>query len=197
MDTIQLSTDVTELRYVDADGVWEATLSHLVPGTGDLSDADRKALIATKGKQSVYIKQETVRAKIVVSCVGILVEPNAWPKSIPGRDKFDGEIFHSARWREDVNLKGKDVVVLSSGCSAAQVVPSLFEKPFEARSVTQLMRNPPWVMPGLEEPFGEDTYARYAPTIFHYLPFLGYLFRYYTASSDTRAGRCSVGRWPH
>lgn len=177
MDKIQLSTDVTELCYLDADGVWEATLSHLVPGTGDLSDADRKALIATKGKESVYIKQETVRAKIVVSCVGILVEPNAWPTSIPGRDRFQGEIFHSARWPEDVEFKGKDVVVLGSGCSAAQVVPSIFEKPFEAKSVTQLMRNPPWVMPRLEEPFGKDMYARYAPTIFHYLPFLGYFFR--------------------
>lgn len=177
MDKIQLSTDVTELRYLDGDGVWEATLSHLVPGAGDLSDADRKALIATKGKESVYIRQETVRAKIVVSCVGILVEPNAWPTSIPGRDTFRGEIFHSARWPADVEFKGKDVVVLGSGCSAAQVVPSLFEKPFEAKSVTQLMRTPPWVMPRLQEPFGKDTYARYAPTIFHYLPFLGYLFR--------------------
>jgi cation diffusion facilitator CzcD-associated flavoprotein CzcO len=143
VDKIQLSTDMTERRYLDADGVWEAMLSHLVPGTGDLSDADRKALIATKGKQSVYIKQETVRAKIVVSCVGILVEPNAWPTSISGRDKFEGEIFHSARWREEVDFVGKDVVVLGSECSAAQVVPSLFKKSLEAKSVTQLMEPPP------------------------------------------------------
>lgn len=177
MDKIQLSTDVTKLRYLDADGVWEATLSHLVPGTGDLADADRKALISTKGKESVYIKQETVRARVVVSCVGILVEPNAWPTSIPGRDTFEGEIFHSARWRNDIDFEGKDVVVLGTGCSAAQIVPSLFDKPFEARSVTQLMRNPPWIMPRLEEPFGKNTYARYAPTVFRYLPFLGYLFR--------------------
>lgn len=164
MDKIQLSTDMTELRYLDADGVWEATLSHLVPGTGDLSDTDRKALIAIKGKESVYIKQETVRAKIVVSCVGILVEPNAWPTSIPGRDKFEGEIFHSARWREDVDFKGKDVVVLGSGCSAAQVVPSLFERSFEARSVTQLMRTAPGLCLGwrshLERIRTLDTFLR-------------------------------------
>ena len=177
MDKIQLSTDVTELRYHDAEGVWEAVLSHLVPGTGDLSEADRKALIAARGKESVYIKQETVRAKVVVSCVGILVEPNAWPTSIPGRNEFQGEVFHSARWREDVRFKGKNVVVVGAGCSAAQIVPSLFEKPYEARSVTQLMKTPPWVMPRLEEPFGKDAYARHAPAVFHWLPFLGYLFR--------------------
>ena len=177
MDKIQLSTDVTELRYHDIDGVWEATLSHLVPGTGDLAEAERKALIAARGKESVYTKQEMVRAKIVVSCVGILVEPNTWPTSIPGRDKFQGQVFHSARWREDVVFRGKNVVVVGMGCSAAQIVPSLLEKPYDAKSVTQLMRSPSWVMPRLEEPFGKDVYARHAPTGFHYLPILGYLFR--------------------
>lgn len=94
---------------------------------------------------------------MVVSCVGILVEPNDWPVDIPGRDVFQGHIFHSARWHEDVDFNDKDVVVVGTGCSAAQVVPSLFEEPYKARSVTQLMRTPPWVMPRLEEPLGKET----------------------------------------
>ncbi|KAL8747818.1 MAG: hypothetical protein Q9190_000362 [Brigantiaea leucoxantha] len=157
VDKVQLNTDVTELRYREANGDWEVTLSHLVPGAGDLSSADRNSLAINKGRQSVCIKQEIVRAKVVVSCVGFLVQPNAWPSDIPGRDIFHGEIFHSARWRDDIDFKGKDVVVVGTGCSAAQIVPSLLEKPLEARSVTQLMRTPPWVMPRLEEPFGKDS----------------------------------------
>jgi hypothetical protein len=39
------------------------------------------------------------------------------------------------------------------------------------------MRTPPWVEPRVEEPFGKEKYARYAPYVFHYLPFLGTIFR--------------------
>jgi cation diffusion facilitator CzcD-associated flavoprotein CzcO len=39
------------------------------------------------------------------------------------------------------------------------------------------MRSAPWVMPRLQEPFGHERYARYAPTVYYYFPFLGYLFR--------------------
>ncbi|KAL8654097.1 MAG: hypothetical protein Q9210_001725 [Variospora velana] len=177
VDKIQLNTDVTELRWLDADAVWEVTLTHLVPGTGDLSAADRKVRVDKEGTRSVYVGTEKVRAKIVVSCVGILVEPNDWPAGIPGQNIFHGDIFHSARWRQDIDFKNKDVVVVGTGCSAAQVVPSLFEEPYKARSVTQLMRSPPWVMPRLEEPFGKDKYARYAPRLLRYLPILGYLYR--------------------
>lgn len=118
-----------------------------------------------------------VRAKVIVSCVGILVEPNAWPANIPGREAFRGTIFHCARWRNEVDFRNKDVIVFGSGCSAAQVVLSLFKAPFDVKSVTQIMRSRPWVMPTLEEPFGRDKYARYAPTIMRYFPVLGYIFR--------------------
>jgi cation diffusion facilitator CzcD-associated flavoprotein CzcO len=118
-----------------------------------------------------------VRAKIVISCVGILVEPNPWPSYIPGRGSFKGEVIHSARWREDVDFEGKDVVVVGSGCSAAQIVPSLLKEPYHVKSLTQIMRSPPWVMSRLDEPFGKEKYARYAPTVYHYAPFLGYIIR--------------------
>jgi cation diffusion facilitator CzcD-associated flavoprotein CzcO len=125
----------------------------------------------------VYVKQEVVRAKVVISCVGILVEPSPWPSYIPGRDSFKGEVIHSARWRDDVNFEGKDVVVVGSGCSAAQIVPSLLKDPYHIKSLTQIMRSPPWVMPRLDEPFGKEKYARYAPTVYRYAPFLGWLMR--------------------
>ena len=176
-DKIQLETDVTELRYIDREEEWEVTLSYLAPGMGDLSEAQRQEKVANEGRKSVYLKQEKVRAKIVLSCVGILVEPNTWPTNIPGRETFRGRILHSARWQDDIDFRDKDIVVLGSGCSAAQVVPSLLEEPFSVNSVTQIMRTAPWVMPRLPEPFGKANYARYAPIIFRYFPILGYLIR--------------------
>jgi len=168
-DKIQLNTDVTSLRYIEQDREWEVNLSYLPTGTGDLSTKERLKL-GTKP-----LKTETVRAKIVISCVGVLVEPNDWPESVLGRDNFQGEIIHSSRWRDDVELKGKDIVVIGSGCSAAQIVPSLLAK--DVKSVTQIMRTPPWVDPRIDEPFGKELYSKHAPTVFRYMPFLGFAMR--------------------
>lgn len=41
-----------------------------------------------------------------------------YPKDIAGVENFHGELWHSARWRHDVELKGKRVGVIGNGCSA-------------------------------------------------------------------------------
>jgi cation diffusion facilitator CzcD-associated flavoprotein CzcO len=172
-----LNTDVAELRWVEADAEWEATLHHLVPGTGEMSARDRSQRVASSGSGSVYLKEEKIRAKIVVSCVGVLVEPNPWPPSIPGRDTFEGEVFHTSRWRDDVDLNDKNVIVIGAGSSAAQVVPSLLKEPYHVKSLTQIIRAAPWIMPRLEEPFGKEKFAKYAPTVLRYMPILGWIYR--------------------
>jgi cation diffusion facilitator CzcD-associated flavoprotein CzcO len=108
-------------------------------GVGDLSEYDRAQKITKDGPGSVYVTEEKIRAKILISAVGGLVEPKLWPEAIPGQDKFEGELFHSARWRYDIDLKDKDVVVVGTGCSAAQFVPRL-TRDYGAKSVTQLSK---------------------------------------------------------
>lgn len=120
VDKIQLNTDVREVKWLESDQVWELTLQHLVAGVGDLSEYDRARKIEAEGPVSVYMQTEIVRAKVVVSGVGGLVEPKIFPE-ISGLEKFEGEIFHSARWNYNVDLKDKNVVVVGTGCSAAQV----------------------------------------------------------------------------
>lgn len=51
--------------------------------------------------------------KILISAVGALVHPNSF--DLPGVDSFRGEIVHTARWRDDLSLRGKDVVVVGNG----------------------------------------------------------------------------------
>ncbi|CEH12873.1 hypothetical protein CBOM_00832 [Ceraceosorus bombacis] len=68
--------------------------------------------------------QETVyRARAIVSCIGLLSIPREC--DVPGWRTFGGELFHSAQWRNDVQLKGKKVVILGNGCSATQIVPTI------------------------------------------------------------------------
>lgn len=115
------------------------TLQTLTAGVGDLSEYDRAQKLASDGPLSVYVTEEKIRAKVLISCVGGLVEPRIWPENVPGQDTFKGEMFHSARWRYDIDLKDKDVVVVGTGCSAAQFVPRL-TKDYGAKSVTQLSK---------------------------------------------------------
>jgi cation diffusion facilitator CzcD-associated flavoprotein CzcO len=162
VDKIQLNTDIRECRFLEDEQVWEVTLEHLMTGVGDLSEYDRAHRIRENGRASVYVSEEKIRAKVLVSCVGGLVEPRVWPENVPGKDKFQGEIFHSARWRYDVDLKDKDVVVVGTGCSAAQFVPQLTKK-YGAKSVTQLMRSPPWVVPRMVAPGGDEAWGKWSP----------------------------------
>lgn len=175
VDKIQFNTDVTEIRWIQEDEEWEVTLSHMVHGTGDMSKKDRDALIAQEGKRSVFVEMEVVRAKVVVSGVGGLVEPNTWPQDIPGIDSFQGEVMHTARWDKNVDLKGKNVVVVGSGCSAAQVVPEL--PGLGVKSAVQLMRTPPWVQPNLMEEGQLRWWEKWSPTLMTNVPGLAHTAR--------------------
>jgi len=169
VDKIQLDTDVSELRWLEDEEVWEAKLLHMVPGTGDLSTKERKKMMAEKGPESVYLKEEIVRARIVCSAAGGLVEPNMFPEDIPGRDQFEGDIFHSARWNYNLDLRDKDVIVMGTGCSAAQFVPRLTKEPYNVKSVTQVMRSPPWVVPRPGPMLGlmsDEQWHKWTPRLF-------------------------------
>jgi len=88
-----------------------------------------------------------VRAGSVIGATGPLRRP-AMPK-IAGIDSFDGEIFHSARWRHDIDLAGKNVGVIGTGASAVQFVPEIANV---AGTITVFQRTPPWILPRDDRP---------------------------------------------
>lgn len=77
----------------------------------------------------------------LISGVGQLDE--AWP-AIPGADHFAGPLVHSARWPADLDVTGKNVLVVGTGASAMQIVPSIA---MTASRVTVFQRSPHWVAP--------------------------------------------------
>ncbi|KAG9206015.1 hypothetical protein G6514_006293 [Epicoccum nigrum] len=103
-DKIECNTDVEGCKWLEDEQLWEVTLRRMVAGMGDLSYKDRAKIVEEKGEHAVYSETEIVKAKVVVSCVGGLVEPRGWPEDIPGLEKFKGKVFHSARWDETVDL---------------------------------------------------------------------------------------------
>ncbi|MFD5075822.1 flavin-containing monooxygenase [Streptomyces sp. NPDC058371] len=87
----------------------------------------------------------TLTADLVVSATGPLSDPKV--PDVPGIDTFTGEVFHSARWDHDYDLRGKRVAMIGTGASAIQIVPSI--QPDVAR-LTLFQRTPPWVMPRVD-----------------------------------------------
>lgn len=81
-------------------------------------------------------------ARVVVSAVGALHTP-AEP-SLPGLERFAGPRFHSARWRQDVDLRGRAVAVIGTGASSVQFIPEIAPV---VRRLTIYQRTPPWVLP--------------------------------------------------
>ncbi|KAI0065159.1 FAD/NAD-P-binding domain-containing protein, partial [Artomyces pyxidatus] len=79
-------------------------------------------------------------AKILISAIGPLCEPNI--SIIKGAEDYKGTVFHSARWRHDVELHGKRVGVIGNGCSAVQFVPIISGD--LTTHVVEFCRTPMW-----------------------------------------------------
>ncbi|KAJ8122672.1 hypothetical protein ONZ43_g1187 [Nemania bipapillata] len=107
-------------------------------------------------------------SQFLFSGSGQLVTPREI--DIPGVDTFKGPIFHSARWRADVDLSGKKVVVIGNGCTAAQIVPNIVKK---TAHTTQIVRSRHWVMPPIDMPI--PPWARY---LLRWIPCAMQLFRF-------------------
>ena len=86
--------------------------------------------------------ETTERVCAVISAVGQLNRPKM--PTIDGMETFAGPAFHSANWNHDVELTGKQVVVIGAGASAVQFVPIVAE---QAGHLTVLQRTPNWFVP--------------------------------------------------
>ncbi|MFE6158559.1 flavin-containing monooxygenase [Streptomyces sp. NPDC056486] len=114
---IRLNTEVKQMRW-DADKLWW----EVETGNGT-----------------------TLTADVVVSATGPLSDPKL--PDIPGLDTFEGEVFHSARWNHDYDLRGKRVAMIGTGASAIQIVPAIQR---EVGKLTLFQRTPPWVLPRMD-----------------------------------------------
>lgn len=88
------------------------------------------------------VSGETFEFDVLVSAMGNQHTP-LYP-DVKGRDRFEGDSWHAARWNHDVDLRGKRVAVVGSAASAVQVVPEIAGK---AGHLTVLQRSPNWIMP--------------------------------------------------
>ncbi|HVU73615.1 MAG TPA: NAD(P)/FAD-dependent oxidoreductase [Mycobacteriales bacterium] len=87
---------------------------------------------------------------IVITAVGLLSRPSI--PEIAGRQDFRGPAFHSSWWPADLDITGKRVGVIGTGCSGVQLVPVIAG---QAAQVSVFQRTPQWLFgnPGYLKPY--------------------------------------------
>ncbi len=80
-----------------------------------------------------------ISANAVVSAVGLLNRPSI--PDFPGKDRFKGPMFHSSRWDDSADLKGKRVVQIGTGASGMQLGPMIAP---QVEHLTIFQRSPHW-----------------------------------------------------
>ncbi|KAI0457407.1 FAD/NAD(P)-binding domain-containing protein [Xylaria acuta] len=84
------------------------------------------------------------KCHILIHATGYLNNPS-WP-SIANFDGFSGIKLHSACWDENVSLQDKEVLIIGSGSSAVQILPTI--QPIVKRAKI-VIRSPTWLLPDI------------------------------------------------
>ncbi|KAK3216337.1 hypothetical protein GRF29_8g2995921 [Pseudopithomyces chartarum] len=129
------------------------SFKHRVVGADWRSDEQRWRLeVENEGRRKVYW------AKFVVMGTGYYNYEKPLKTHIPGLDRFQGTTVHPQFWPEDLDYKGKRMVVIGSGATAVTILPAVVEN--GVGSVVQLQRSPSYIM-SIAQPKPEDPLPYY------------------------------------
>lgn len=116
-DDITFNTEVLSLTWDDSAAMWQVELD---------------------GPDGRY----SLRSRAIVTGVGFLNHPSL--PTIEGMDTFEGVSWHTSRWPEGFDHRGKRIAVIGTGCTGYQLAAELA---LEAGQVTVFQRTPQWLLP--------------------------------------------------
>jgi cation diffusion facilitator CzcD-associated flavoprotein CzcO len=143
-----------------------------------------------RGRWRVETSAGPHEADVLIAACGQLSIPQV-PR-LPGLEEFEGPAFHTAEWDHSVDLAGKRVAVVGTGCSAIQAVPAI--QP-EVAQIDVYQRSPGWTLPKMDY-----EYPGWMRALFKRFPLLRrldrasiYAFHEYAAAGLTKRRRLL---WP-
>ncbi len=86
-----------------------------------------------------------LKGKYLLMCQGYYRHSEGYTPNWPGMERFQGQIVHPQTWPEDLDYKGKRVLVIGSGATAATIIPAMAD---DCEHVTMLQRSPTYFAPG-------------------------------------------------
>lgn len=115
---IRFNTEVHDARYDETTQSWTVALTNPDGSTA------------------------TLQGKVLISATGIF-NPPVKP-DIAGLESFAGPAFHTAEWRDDINLDDQRVAIIGNGASCMQTAPEIQDR---VSSLTIFQRSPHWAAP--------------------------------------------------
>jgi cation diffusion facilitator CzcD-associated flavoprotein CzcO len=91
------------------------------------------------------------RARTLIVAAGRLSEPRIL--ELDGLDEFPGPVFHSSRWDDNVTFAQRQVGVVGTGASAAQIIPRLAGT---AARLVVFQRSASYIIPRDDRTYTED-----------------------------------------
>ncbi len=76
-------------------------------------------------------------------CSGYYSYKGGYAAELPGIERFEGQVVHPQRWPDDLDYRGKRVVVIGSGATAMTLVPAMAP---DVEHITMLQRSPTYVV---------------------------------------------------
>ena len=89
-------------------------------------------------------ERSTMTANFLNMCAGYYSYREGHTPEFPGIERFKGKVVHPQAWPEDLDYKGKRVVVIGSGATAATLVPAMA---VDTGHITMLQRSPTYMAP--------------------------------------------------
>ena len=92
----------------------------------------------------------TYRANFLIGATGYYNYDKGFLPHFPGEERFKGQRIHPQHWPENLDYRGKRVVVIGSGATAVTLVPAMAA---EAGHITMLQRSPSYIfsVPGFDK----------------------------------------------
>lgn len=118
---IQYSHTITGARYSSTEKLWTVQATNSATG-----------------------EDKTYTCTFLWMCQGYYNHAEGYTPQWDGMADFKGEIIHPQTWPEETDLKGKKVVCIGSGATAATLVPAIAG---ECEHVTLLQRSPTYFFP--------------------------------------------------
>jgi monooxygenase len=90
------------------------------------------------------VGDETVvrTASFLYLCSGYYSYKTGFTPEFPGIENFKGQVVHPQFWPEELDYKGKEVVVIGSGATAVTLIPSMAD---DVSHITMLQRSPTYI----------------------------------------------------
>ena len=107
------------------------------------SSEDKTWTIKGKNKESGAAVELT--CNFLWMCQGYYKHSEGYTPEWPGMENYQGKMVHPQTWPEDLDYKGKKVLVIGSGATTATVVPAIAD---DCEHVTVLQRSPTYFIPG-------------------------------------------------